>query len=167
MAHVMNYCFTLQDMMTVPGNAAKAVYAAGFFAAAYPGESLAAFEPYPDLIGKLVVFAEEGLLAQLTEAERQAILLHEEAHIALGHLDQPNGGILNDPQIELDADRYAVERGADPAALLSSFDKIFQTMAARLTSLGHFRRTRYRLILLLIRLNKGHRQRVKALKAMV
>lgn len=56
---------------------------------------------------------------QLTEQTRNAILTHEVAHMVL-HLDvvKSTDQVVNDPNIEAEADAWAVKNGADMASAL-------------------------------------------------
>ena len=67
--------------------------------------------------GGTFIQAVKELYEQLPQDERDAIILHEEGHAALGHLDEDRikeavivNGILADIQAELEADDYAARR---------------------------------------------------------
>lgn len=47
----------------------------------------------------------------LTEKEVDAVIYHEEGHIAKGHMDTENPGFMNDQEHENEADDYAISKG--------------------------------------------------------
>ena len=64
----------------------------------------------------------------LTEEELRAALLHEVGHIKKGHSEKAKtsgSNITNlSSELELEADRWAVDHGADPMALASALTKL-------------------------------------------
>ena len=68
------------------------------------------------------VFIEKAVRARMTEAQYNAALLHEEAHYVFDRerlLSAPQGAIF-DIEMEARADRYAIEKGADPQDLFEA-----------------------------------------------
>jgi hypothetical protein len=65
------------------------------------------------------------LAACLEDVELEAILLHEEGHATLGHLDSVTAGACLNIEFEFAADAYAADR-VGTAALISAFSKMRQ-----------------------------------------
>ncbi len=163
---VIGYAFTLPEMLTIPTIQGRSCYACGCFVGIYPGERIAFFEPYPEAIGKKAVFVDSELRQRLTEEELQSILLHEEGHAALGHIERLQAGEPQSPLMELEADHYAIAHGASPQAMLSGIDKALWLTSERLTLTGSLRGLRAGLIRWLAKHSKEYRLRAQQLKAL-
>lgn len=80
--------------------------------------------------GKLFerVVVNEEILSLLTEEELRGALLHEVGHLRKGHSERVKASgskITNlSSEMELEADRWAVDHGADPLALASALVKL-------------------------------------------
>ena len=74
------------------------------------------------------VVINEEILNLLNEEELHAALLHEVGHLKKGHSEKvrmSGSKITNlSSELELEADRQAVDHGADPLALASALDKL-------------------------------------------
>lgn len=162
---VIGYTFNAIELFMIPTQLGRACFSCGCFVGVYPGEQLAAVEPHPEAVGKKAIFLEEGLRQSLTEQELQAILLHEEGHAVLDHLAQMEAGRPRTPEIELEADRYAVEHGAEPEALRRGVEKALHLVSERLTITGPLRSFRAALIRWLTTHSKEYRLRMRQLKS--
>jgi len=67
----------------------------------------------------------EEVVDYLTADELEAVLLHEEGHYRLGHLDNACGGVLINQEIEYEADAYAADH-CDVTVLIAALLKIRQ-----------------------------------------
>lgn len=162
---VIGYSFTLAEMFTIPTIQGRSCYACGCFVGIYPGESAMFFEPYPDVVGKKAAFVDAELRQRLTAEELQAILLHEEGHAALGHVERLQAGEPQSALIELEADQYAIEHGASPQAMASGISKALQLTSERLTMTGSLRSFRAGLIRWFAKHSKEYRLRMRQLKS--
>lgn len=74
------------------------------------------------------VVVNEEILNLLNEEELHAALLHEVGHLKKGHSEKvrmSGSKITNlSSELELEADRWAVDHGADPLALASALEKL-------------------------------------------
>ena len=70
----------------------------------------------------------EDFLVDLSDEEQEAVLAHELGHIVHGHLKNlTETGILNNLELELEADRYALEKGKTGKQLVSAITKLAHT----------------------------------------
>lgn len=130
---IIGYSFSLAEMRTIEDFNCRTGYAGGCFVAIYPGELPGTPEPHPECVGKKTVFIETELALRLTDEEYYAIFLHEEGHVACGHIERLLAGEAQSAQLELEADRYAVEHGADPMALFRAINKALKLASERVT----------------------------------
>ena len=72
--------------------------------AGFSKEDVEFLKPY---LGGHVIWVEKSRIQLFPKDELLAILHHEVAHVKLGHLDGHKMGILNDINMELEADAYA------------------------------------------------------------
>ena len=82
---------------------------------------------YKVLPGDHIVLIED-FLVDLSDEEQEAVLAHELGHVVHGHLkNRTETGILNSLELELEADRYALEKGMTGKQLVSALAKLAHT----------------------------------------
>lgn len=162
---VIGYAFRYAEMLMIPTIQGQSNYACGCFTGVYLGEPIGTLDPHPEAIGRHSVFFNIELSTRLTEAEYQALLLHEEGHVALGHIERLQAGEAQASQFELEADRYAIEHGACPMALLSGMEKSLQLASERFTLFKRARKLRAALIRWFAHHSNEYKLRVRQLHA--
>lgn len=106
----------------------KSVFASGAFSAIYKGEMdlsgvVLQEQPYPQYIGKPMIYLATEFIAQLTTEEIEAIVWHEEGHCINGDITKELIGVLNNISLEIAADRHAFSKGASRRTLKTAILK--------------------------------------------
>ena len=118
----------------MPAKEKKAMVASGAFSSIYHGEldfqgKLLEEQPYPDYIGKPMIFLGNELVKRTTPEEIQALAWHEEGHCVLGHIhvDNPDE-VIDNVKFEMEADQFALSKGAKKKDLQSGIKKSINVM---------------------------------------
>ena len=113
----------------MPAKEKKVMVAGGAFSSIYHGEldfqgKLLEQQPYPDYIGKPMIFLGTELVKRTTPEEIQALAWHEEGHCVLGHIhvDNPDE-VIDNVKFEMEADQFALSKGAKKKDLQSGIKK--------------------------------------------
>lgn len=119
------------------------------------------------------IVVNEEILSLLTEEELRAALLHEVGHLKKGHSERAraSGSKITNlySELELEADKWAVDHGADPLALASALDKLTkrakeadELFSDQVKSSGYLMKILFNIVKLHLWLQ--HKTRIKHLK---
>lgn len=126
--------------------------------AEFSQEEQEALKPF---LGKGVIWVDDAHFNTLKAEEKMGILLHEDAHQLLGHLENQKKGLIKDLRFELEADAYASEK-VGKKAVRKALRKGLWLLATRLTGGKSLLKTLWKYILLLG--NPATAARFKALR---